>query len=438
MNSWLESLRIYREPRMLAVLFMGFSSGLPFPLTFATLSYWLAEAGVSRTQIGLFVLVGLSYSYKFLWSPFVDRLPFPVLTRRLGRRRGWLLAIQTALMASILALGWNDPSAQLATTAALAVLVAFLSATQDIVIDAYRIELLKPTEQGPGAAATQWGYRFGLLASGAGALYAAHFGGWAFSYAVMAGLMIVGMITVLLTPEPAESAKALEPMPGNTALERTVAWFRRAAIDPFVDFMKRPGWLAILVFVVLYKLADALIGNMANPFYVSLGFTKIEVANITKLFGFIATLAGVALGGLIVRRIGFYRSLLIGGILHGASNLMFAVQAMAGHDLGMLTLTIFVDHFTGGLSAAALVGYLSSLCNVAFTATQYALLSSLAALPSKLMSSPAGWLADRMDWVSFFVAMTLAAVPGILMVLWLMRKFPLRLPVAQPALAGND
>jgi PAT family beta-lactamase induction signal transducer AmpG len=226
-------------------------------------------------------------------------------------------------------------------------------------------------------------------------------------------------------------------MPGNTALQRTAAWFKRAAIDPFIDFMKRPGWLAILIFVVLYKLADALIGNMANPFYVSLGFTKIEVANITKLFGFIATLAGVALGGLIVRRIGFYRSLLIGGILHGASNLMFAVQAMAGHDLGMLTLTIFVDHFTGGLSAAALVGYLSSLCNVAFTATQYALLSSLAALPSKLMSSPAGWLADRMDWVSFFVLMTLAAVPGILMVLWLMRRFPLRLPVSRPALADG-
>lgn len=438
MNTWFESLRVYREPRMLAVLFMGFSSGLPFPLTFATLSYWLAEAGVSRTQIGLFVLVGLSYSYKFLWSPFIDRLPLPFLTRRFGRRRGWLLAIQTGLMVTILALGQTDPATDLARTAALAVAVAFLSASQDIVVDAYRIELLTPEEQGPGAAATQWGYRFGLLAAGAGALYAAQFDSWAFAYTVMAALMAVGMLTVILTPEPAESAKALEPIPGDTAAQRAIIWLRRAVVAPFGDFMMRPGWLAILAFVVLYKFSDALAGIMANPFYVALGFTKVEVANISKLFGFVATLAGVAAGGILVRRLGFYFSLLLCGILNGASNLMFVIQALAGHDLTVLTFTIFVENFTGGLGAAAFVAYLSSLCNVAFTATQYALLSSLAALPSKLLSSPAGWLADRLDWVLFFVLTTFAAIPGIVMVLWLMRKFPLRLPVARPALVVDD
>src|SRR5258708_4702420 len=209
MNAWLASLKVYREPRLLAVLFMGFSSGLPLPLTFATLSFWLSESGVSRTAIGLFVLVGFSYNWKFLWSPFLDRLPVPGLTARLGRRRSWALVIQVLLIAAIAALGQTDPATELGRTALFAVIVAFLSASQDIVIDAYRIELLRPEEQGPGAAATQWGYRFGLLASGAGAFYAAAFGGWHFCYALMAALMGVGMITVLLTPEPAIPASAL-------------------------------------------------------------------------------------------------------------------------------------------------------------------------------------------------------------------------------------
>src|SRR5689334_261934 len=281
-TGWLAALAVYREPRLIAILLMGFSSGLPLALTFGTLSYWLAEIGVSLTAIGLFGLVRTSYSLKFLWSPLIDRLPIPVLTARLGRRRSWAMVIQLLLMAAILALGMTDPRSDPAATALAAVVVAFLSASQDIVIDAYRIELLLPEEQGAGAAATQWGYRFGMLASGAGALYAASFGGWAFAYGLMAALMLVGTVTVLLTPEPG-GVHPLEPLPGATAGERLRAWAGRAVAAPFVDLHRRTGTrllAAVLLFTILYKFGEALAGTMATPLYVSLGFAKVEVANI--------------------------------------------------------------------------------------------------------------------------------------------------------------
>ena len=437
MNSWLESLRVYREPRMLAVLFMGFSSGLPLPLTFGTLSFWLAETGISRTSIGLFALIGISYSFKFVWSPFIDRLPLPWITRAFGRRRGWALTLQALLAVAILALGFSDPRTEPGLVALCAVIVAFLSASQDIVIDAYRIELLKPDEQGAGAAATQWGYRFGMIASSAGALFIAEFGGWSVAFAVMAALMGVGMLTVWLTPEPADTTGALAPMPGDTASARVIAWIERAVIAPFADFMTRPGWVAILVFVVLYKFGDALAGVMANPFYVAMGFTKLEVASISKVFGVAATLAGLAVGGAMVYRLGMYQALLACGVLQAVSNLMYALQSVVGHDVAMLTVTIGIENFTGGMGSAAFVAYLSSLCNVAFTATQYALLSSLATVGRTTLSASGGWLSEQLDWVAFFSVTTLAAVPGILMVLWLMRKFPLRMPVARPALVDD-
>jgi PAT family beta-lactamase induction signal transducer AmpG len=435
MSSRFESLRIYRRPRLLAILFMGFSSGLPLPLTFATLSFWLAETGISRTEIGLFVLLGFAYNYKFLWSPLIDRLPIPGLTRRLGRRRGWALAIQLPLMLAILALGQSDPRTDLSLTALLAVLVSFLSASQDIVIDAYRVELLKPEEQGAGAAATQWGYRVGNLAAGAGALYAAHFGGWHMAYAIMAGLMLIGIATVLLTPEPAARGTVAAAAHGPGAL---AAWMRTAVVEPFADFIARPGWAAILVFIVLYKFGDALAGVMSNPFYVALGFTKIEVANISKLVGFFATLGGVALGGMATDRWGLYRSLLACGLLQMLSNLMYVAQAWAGHDTWMLTASIFTENLAGGMGSAAFVAYLSSLCNAAFTATQYALFSSLAALPIRLLSAPAGWLSEHLDWPSFFFVTTLAGVPGLVMLLWVMWRFPDAAMPRKAAMAADD
>ena len=425
---------VWRNPRLATVLGLGFASGLPLPLTFGTLSFWLAESGVSRTAIGLFALVGTAYSLKFLWAPLVDRLPLPLLTGTFGRRRGWTLASQAALIAAIVGLGLTDPSLQPGWTAAAAVAVAFLSATQDIVIDAYRIELLPPEEQGLGAAAVQWGYRGGMLAGSAGALYAAAFGGWSVAYGVMAALMLVGVATVLLSPEPAEVPTGAAPDdPSSGATARALAWLRDAVVAPFADFMRRPGWLAVLLFVVLYKLGDALAGVMAGPFYVALGFSKIEVANVAKIVGVGATLAGLAVAGVIVYRWGMFRSLLVCGVLQAVSNLSYVVQAWAGHDVWVLTATITLENFTGGMGSAAFVAYLSSLCSLAFTATQYALLSSFAAVGRTTLSASGGWLADRLDWVPFFLATTFAALPALLILLWLARRFP----APDPAVAGT-
>lgn len=421
MTWWRAAVRIYGTPRMLAILLMGFSSGLPLPLTFATLSFWLSEAGVSRTAIGLFVLVGFSYNYKFVWSPLIDRMPIFALTRRLGRRRSWAVVIQILLAAAIFALGHSDPKADLAGTALLAVLVAFLSASQDIVIDAYRIELLRPSEQGAGAAATQWGYRFGLLAAGAGALYAAEFGGWGFAYTAMAALMLVGIVTVLLTPEPAIGTTTTRASLDEDWSSRLTTWLREAVILPFADLIQRRGWLVILAFVVLYKLGEAMAGVMANPLYQQLGFSKIEVANIAKLVGFFATLGGVAVGGAIVARLGVHKALLVGGVLQMTSNLLYVAQVLAGHDTLMLAASIFGENFTNGMGSAAFVAYLSGLCSVAFTATQYALFSSLAAIPTRFLSAPSGWLADKFDWIPFFLVTTAACLPGLFVLLWLMR-----------------
>jgi PAT family beta-lactamase induction signal transducer AmpG len=421
MPAWLDSLRIYLRPRLLAVLFMGFASGLPLALSGATLAYRMAESGVTLTTIGLFALVGMSYSFKFLWSPLIDRLPLPLLTRLLGRRRSWALAIQVLLAGAILWLGLIDPLADPWQTALAAAVVAFLSASQDIVIDAYRIELLRPEEQGAGAAVTQWGYRFGMLASGAGALYAAEFGGWTFAFTLMAALVAVGMVTILLTPEPSSGVPAAS-LPGGDRIAKLRQWLQTAVVGPFADFMTRPQWLAILLFVVLYKFGDALAGVMATPFYVATGFTRIEVANISKVFGVFATLAGVGAGGLVVLRLGHYRSLLACGIAQMLSNLMYVLQAFVGNDAWLLAATIGIENFTGGMGSAAFVAYLSGLCNVAFTATQYALLSSLASVGRTNLSAWGGWLASELGWPLFFAVSTAAALPGLLMVWWLMRR----------------
>jgi PAT family beta-lactamase induction signal transducer AmpG len=410
-------LEAYAKPRMVAVLFMGFASGLPLPLTYGTLSFWLAEAGVSRTAIGLFALIGLSYNLKFVWSPVMDRVSLPGLTARMGRRRSWAIVTQLGLVVAIAALALTDPKIDPWPVALVAVAIAFLSASQDIVIDAFRIELLRPEEQGAGAAATQWGYRFGLMASSAGALYIAEFGGWGAAYIAMAALMAVGIVTILLTPEP--TVTAVRPLGQGAG-----AWLRSAVVAPFADFTARPYWLAILAFVLLYKFGDALAGVMSNPFYVAMGFSKIEVANVSKIFGVAATLAGLAAGGALVFRWGALRALLACGVAQMVSNLMYVAQTAAGHDVPLLFLTIGIENFAGGMGSAAFVAYLSGLCNVAFTATQYALLSSLAAVGRTTLASSSGWLVEELGWSWFFVASTVAAAPGLLLLLWLMRKLP--------------
>jgi MFS transporter, PAT family, beta-lactamase induction signal transducer AmpG len=423
-RDWLAALAVYRRPRLIAVLLMGFSSGLPLALTFGTLSYWLAELGVSLTAIGLFGLVRASYSLKFLWSPLIDRLPIPVLTRALGRRQSWALTIQFFLGLAILGLGMTDPKSDPAMTALAAVVVAFLSASQDIVIDAYRIDLLLPEEQGAGAAATQWGYRFGMLASGAGALYAASFGGWHVAYAIMAALMAVGMVTVWFTPEPGGIAPP-EKLPGPTAWARFEEWLRRAVVAPFLDMFARLGAaqvLAIIVFILLYKFGDALAGSMSNPLYVELGFTKVEVATVAKIYGVVAILAGVAMGGMLVLRWGVFAALLVCGAMQAISNLMYIAQLWAGHDVLMLSATIGAENLTGGMASAAFVAYLSGLCSRDFTATQYALLSSLATVGLNVLAASGGYLAQTLGWAPFFLLSTMLCVPGLLTLVWLMRR----------------
>jgi PAT family beta-lactamase induction signal transducer AmpG len=412
-SAWADTLRLYARPRMLAIVGMGFASGLPLALTGQTLQIWLAESGVTLTSIGLFALVGASYSLKFVWSPVLDRVPLPWLTARLGQRRGWLVVIGVLLAASIAGLGSTDPAADPWRTAFFAALVAFLSASQDIVIDAYRIELLDDDEQGAGAAATQWGYRFGMIASTVVALYMAQYYGWSRTYLAMAALVGVGLVTVALTPEPAHVSSQARP--------GLAGFLRSAVLEPFREFATRPRWLLVLVFIVLFRFGDALAGGMASAFYVQLGFSKIEIANIVKLFGVAATLIGVAAGGVLDHQIGTSRALVFAGVLAALSNFVFIGLAYAGHDLRALTGAVFVENFTSGVVAAAFVAYLSRLCSAEFTATQYALLSSLSATGRTVLASSAGFLAQQLGWPLFFALTALAATPGIALAIYLGR-----------------
>ncbi len=411
-------LAVYRDPRMALIAVLGFASGLPLALTVSTLSAWLARDGVSRTAIGLFALVGLPYAFKFVWSPLIDGLRLPVLGQRLGRRRGWLLLSQVLVAIAIGCLGLSDPAQSPWLTAALALAVSFLSATQDIVFDAWRVEILKAREQGAGAAAVQFGYRIGMLVSGAGALYIADAFGFAAAYMVMAAGMAVGLAATLIAPEPAAGAQ------GEGSIRRSgpAAWIAAHVVAPFADFLRRPGWAAILLFIVLYKFGDAVAGVMSNPFFISIGFSLTAIASITKIFGVVATLLGVAAGGLLVAQAGIFRALLYCGLLQMVSNLMFAAQAVVGADPWMLTATIAVENFSGGMGTAAFIAFLSRLCSVAFTATQYALFSSLAAVGRTVLSSGGGWLADKLDWVWFFVVSAVCALPGLIVLVWFLRR----------------
>jgi MFS transporter, PAT family, beta-lactamase induction signal transducer AmpG len=410
MQKAVEAFRLYADRRMVAILAMGFSSGLPLALTGATLAIWLKQDGISLTAIGLFAQVGLAYNLKFLWAPVMDRVPVPGLSAWLGRRRGWAVTIQVLLALSILALARTDPAVDARITAVIGVLVAFFSASQDIVIDAFRVELLTDHEQGAGAAATQIGYRIGMLAAGAGALYLASAFDWHVAYTVMACLVGIGMVAVLFTRE------SVAPRPARQN------WFRAAVVEPFADFMTRRDWQVILLFVVLYKTGDAVAGWMSGPFYISIGFSTVEIASISKVFGLIASMAGVVLGGWLVLRVGIMRALLIGGIVQTLSNFAYIVQLGAGHNVAMLAVTIATENVTGGVGSAAFVAYLSRLCNPAFTATQYALLSALAAVSRTFIASGGGWFADRLGWAPFFTATVVLCVPGLLLLLYLMRR----------------
>ena len=405
------------RPRLLLVGLLGFFSGLPLALTAGTLTAWLSDAHVERAAIGLFAAIATPYAFKFLWAPLVDGLCLPVLTTRFGRRRGWLLLIQFLLICAIMAMGATNPAVNPWLTALAGVVVSTLSATQDIVIDAYRVELLTPEEQGKGAAWVTFGYRIGMLVSGAGALALADQYGWVGTYGLMAGIMGLGFVITLFAAEP-EIAKTDAPH----RIRSLPNFLAEYVVAPMRDFMTRPRWVAILAFVILYKLGDAFMGTMFNPFLLDLGFTKTQIAAVVKVYGLIATLLGTFAGGWVVARIGMFRSLLLCGFLHMLTNFLLVVQARMGADVHFLAFSISLENFTGGMSTAAFIAYLSALTRTHYTATQYALLSSLAAFGRTWLSTPSGALAQSVGWEVFFAIASVMAVPGLILLVWLERR----------------
>jgi len=412
-TNWRSAVAAYTNPRVLQVLALGFSSGLPLLLTYSTLQAWLATVGVRRSALGAIALVGTSYSFKFLWAPLIDRVPPPL---PLGRRRGWGITVQILLIAAILALGSCDPKHNLPRMAILAVVVAFLSASQDIVIDAWRVESLSKDQQAPGAAMIQSGYRIGMLASGAGGLFIAAYAGWFAAYATMAALIGVGLLVFLFGPEPkvlTDTSSA--PASGLLAIRHA---FSTAVIGPFRDFMRRPLWLVILFTIFGYKMGEAMAGVMSTPLYISLGFTLPEIATASKIFGFFSIVTGALIGGVVTTRFGIRRSLILCGILQSIGNLFFVLQAVGGHRIGYLALCVTAENLTGAMAGTALITWLSTLCSPAFTATQFALLSSLASLSRTVVASSGGVLSEKIGWVKFFSLTSVVGLPVLLLILW--------------------
>ena len=449
-RSWREALATYGHPRVVQLLFLGFSAGLPFLLVFSTLSAWLREFGISRTAIGFVSWIGITYSFKFVWSPVVDRVPLPLLTRWLGRRRAWMLLAQTGIAGGLLAMAFCDPRTDLWWMVAFALLVAFSSATQDIALDAFRIEATDASLQGATAATYQLGYRIAVLAAGAGALYIAEFVSWTAAYQTMAALGLVGILTTLVISEPerqtAADTRELEGKVANLAgrLGHLPDWVRRALVFvygaivcPFVDFFARYGWTAVvlLLFIGLFRLSDIAMGVMANPFYIDLGFTKDQIANVSKIYGFVMSILGALLGGALVFRTGAARLLMPAVFLIAASNLTFAWLAWVGQpDTLILTIAISIDNLVSGMAGSIFIAFLSGLTNTAYTATQYALFTSIMTLPGKLLGGSSGWVVDRLQdefsathkfggYAIFFVYTALLGIPAFVLALVVRRRF---------------
>ena len=418
---WRQTLRVYLEPASLRMLTLGFSAGLPLLLVLGTLSFWLREAGINRTTIGYLSWVGLAYAFKWVWSPLVDRLPLPWLTRRLGRRRSWLLLAQACIALGLLGMGWQDPQQALAPLVGCALLVAFGSATQDIALDAYRIESADMQAQAALAATYQTGYRLAMIWAGAGVLWVAaraevagvsgyQPGAWKVAYLVMAASMLVGTLTVLLSREPTPRVFP----PAKNALD----WLRSALVEPFADFLSRYRWQAVLILglISIYRISDVVMGIMANPFYVDMGYTKDEVAAVTKVFGVLMTLLGAFVGGVLSMRLGVMRVLMLGAVLSAASNLLFAWLGTRGHDLTGLVFVISADNLAGGIASAAFIAYLSSLTNVQYSATQYALFSSMMLLAPKWIAGFSGRFVDANGYTEFFIGTAMLGLPVLLLV----------------------
>ncbi len=425
-----DSLAVYLKPRVLIVMFLGFSSGLPLALSGSTLLVWMREAGVDLGTIGLFALVGTPYTVKFLWAPVVDALDVPVLATLLGRRRGWLIFSQLLLIAAIVFLAFCDPLVSPLRVAVGALLVATASATQDILIDAFRVESLDESEQAAGMASYVAAYRIGMLASGAGALSlvstfewlgASKGANWTYGYLAMAALVVIGIATTLVATEPNKSAAAAADHAAH-ASEHPFVRVIMSARSAFAEFLMRDMAIAALAFVVLFKFTDALSGAMTAPFVIDLGFTRTEYAAIIKGVGLAATLLGGFAGGFVARAYPLATSLWIGGILQAVANLTFSLQAAIGHNGWMLTAAITTENFTSAIGTVIFVAYLSALCrNPLHTATQYALLTALAAVGRTWLSFGAGYIATATGWVWFFIICAIVAIPSLVLLAWLQR-----------------
>jgi MFS transporter, PAT family, beta-lactamase induction signal transducer AmpG len=468
-RSWRAVLRVYREPAAVRMLFLGFSAGLPLLLVLGTLAFRLREAGIDRTTIGYLSWVGLAYGFKWAWAPLVDRLPLPLLTRALGRRRSWLLLSQVAITAGLVGMALADPGNGLQALVLFALLVAFGSATQDIALDAYRIESALIEKQAALAAMYQTGYRLAMIWAGAGALWiaaraAGDAGGatdaaagyvassWTVAYLVMALSMGVGVVTVLLAPEPSAAARLrgiadeearlaqrlIAEHGTSPRVARVIAWLQTAVAGPFVDFVRRYRWHALLLFalIAVYRISDIVMGIMANPFYVDMGYSKDEVAAVSKFYGVVMTLTGAFIGGALAIRVGVMRVLMLGAVLSASSNLLFAWLATRGHDLTGLIFVISADNLSAGIASAAFIAYLSSLTNVAYSATQYALFSSVMLLAPKFIAGYSGAFVDAYGYVAFFHTTALLGVPVLILVWAAGRALPVAVRPAEPAQAS--
>lgn len=445
------ALETYWQPGVRGMLFLGFFAGLPLLLVYGTLSYWLREAGIERGTIGFLSWVALAYGFKWVWSPLVDRLKLPWLTEWLGQRRAWMLVAQLGVILGLCGLAFSDPLVDLLPFTLFALMVAFSSATQDISIDAYRIELAETAKHGPLAANYMFGYRIAMIVSGGGVLALAEWasvtgggyqpGAWSIAYLCMAALMVFGPVTVLIIERPQNKPDSVaiekEAMVDRIIesqiwlpvwLRRFAEWFYGAVISPFVEFIRRFRWHAVLVLALIasYRISDVVLGVIANVFYVDMGFTKGEVGLFSGFMGVIMTLLGTVVFGMLAIRFSIMKLLFLGGLLAAITNLLFVWMAGAGHDLFILAIVICADNLSGGFAVAAFVAYLSSLTNVTYSATQYALFSSVMLLLPKLVGGFSGVMVDSIGYVGFFLFTTLLGVPVLLLILLAMRYLPVR------------
>ena len=432
--SWKETFMVYINPRVVSMTFLGFAGGLPYLLVFSTLTAWLGDTDVARGTIGFFAWIGITYSVKVLWAPIVDSVAIKGITSWLGQRRSWMLCGQLGIVLGLLGMALVGTE-NLWLLSGCALLVAFSSATQDVSIDAFRIESATPEYQGAMSASYVFGYRVALLFAGAGALYAADYFSWQLAYCFMALLMLVGIITVLLVSEPPRqpSAEWSEDTTHPSRLSRIRHWFAVSVMGPFVDFFARNGRhaLVILIFISVFRLSDIAMGIMANPFYLDMGYTKSDIAGVAKVFGFFMTIAGSFLSGILVIKWGVMRPLLIGAILVAGTNLLFSMLSTLPTELHFLAVVISADNLAGGFAITAFIAYLSSLTDRAYTATQYALFSSLMTLPGKFISGFSGLVVEQYGYFDFFIVAAIMGVPAILLVVYLSRQAGHQPPVAK-------